>query len=73
MKGKCSKGEGKKRFGLPCAGITLIRFTGVISAIQLKRDSTPRIDFTANVKKNFFSVTFIHCIRYITRPVNLLL
>jgi hypothetical protein len=41
MKGKCSKGEGKKRFGLPCAGITLIRFTGVISAIQLKAGQHP--------------------------------
>jgi hypothetical protein len=41
MKGKCSKGEGKRRFDLPCAGITLIRFTGVISAIQLKAEQHP--------------------------------
>jgi hypothetical protein len=41
MKGKCSNREGIGRFGLPCAGITLIRFTGVISAIPVKKEQHP--------------------------------
>jgi hypothetical protein len=54
MKGECSKGEGKEKFGLPCAGITLIRFTGVISAIPAKGGTAPRGLIHRKCKEEFF-------------------
>ena len=70
MKGKCSKREGIGRFSLPCAGITLIRFTGVISAIPVKKGTAPRGLIQRKCKEEFFIVTFLIIERSLNRVVN---